>query len=148
MKNFIADVKENDDGEQYIEFPDEVMSEVGWKEGDDIIWTDNGDGSWTLTKKVSDTVKNYLVETVLTYRMRYLVRAKEAEHALDEVTCREEDPEFKEFSQKCLGSHISSVRELTDEQVLSQCNEDNSYCNTWSDEKKLEVFVNTINYDA
>jgi hypothetical protein len=38
-------------GEQFIIFPEEVMTGVGWQEGDTIIWKDNGDGSWTLTRK-------------------------------------------------------------------------------------------------
>jgi hypothetical protein len=146
MKKYIADIKENEEGEVYIEFPEEVMSEVGWQEGDDIVWTDNGDGSWSLTKKEDETLKNYLVETVVTYRMRYVVKAKDSTHATDEVVMNENDPEFKEFSQLYLGSHVSSVRELSDEDVLKVCDEDNDYVKNWSDEKKIEVFVNVIDY--
>jgi len=146
MKKYIADIKENEEGEVYIEFPEEVMSEVGWQEGDDIVWTDNGDGSWSLTKKEDETLKNYLVETVVTYRMRYVVKAKDSVHATDEVVMNETHPEFKEFSQLYLGSHVSSVRELSDEDVLKVCDEDNDYVKTWSDEKKIEAFVNVIDY--
>jgi bifunctional DNA-binding transcriptional regulator/antitoxin component of YhaV-PrlF toxin-antitoxin module len=39
--------------EHYIEFPPEVLEGTGWKEGDTLVWTDNKDGSWTLTKKTS-----------------------------------------------------------------------------------------------
>jgi hypothetical protein len=38
-------------GEQFIIFPEEIMTEVGWQDGDTIVWKDNGDGSWTLTRK-------------------------------------------------------------------------------------------------
>lgn len=38
-------------GELILKFPPELMSAAGWKEGDDIIWTDNKDGTWSLTKK-------------------------------------------------------------------------------------------------
>ena len=44
-------VQENEQGEQFIEFPDEVLKETGWKEGDCIEWVDNHDGSWTMKKK-------------------------------------------------------------------------------------------------
>ena len=44
-------VQENEQGEQFIEFPDEVLKETGWKEGDCIEWIDNHDGSFTLKKK-------------------------------------------------------------------------------------------------
>lgn len=44
-------VQENEQGEQFIEFPDEVLKETSWKEGDSIEWIDNHDGSFTLKKK-------------------------------------------------------------------------------------------------
>lgn len=34
-----------------ISLPDEALSQVGWEEGDVIEWFDNGNGSFTLTKK-------------------------------------------------------------------------------------------------
>lgn len=53
MKNsWILNVKEAENGEPYIELPDELISSLGWKEGDTVIWTDNHDGSWSLTKAV------------------------------------------------------------------------------------------------
>ena len=44
-------VQENEQGEQFIEFPDEVLKETGWKDGDTIEWIDNHDGSFTLKRK-------------------------------------------------------------------------------------------------
>ena len=44
-------VQENEQGEQFIEFPDDLLKETGWKEGDCIEWIDNHDGSWTMKKK-------------------------------------------------------------------------------------------------
>ena len=37
-------------GELYLQFPDELMAELGWTAGDELRWTDNGNGSWTLAK--------------------------------------------------------------------------------------------------
>jgi AbrB family looped-hinge helix DNA binding protein len=34
-----------------LTFPDELMEELGWKEGDMIEWIPNDDGSFTLMKK-------------------------------------------------------------------------------------------------
>jgi len=31
-------VKEDDDGEAYIILPDELLTSLGWKEGDDLQW--------------------------------------------------------------------------------------------------------------
>ena len=50
-KRWILDVQENEQGEQFIEFPEDFLKETGWKEGDSIKWIDNHDGSWTMKKK-------------------------------------------------------------------------------------------------
>lgn len=31
----------------------ELCEQLGWQPGDQIEWTDNQDGSWTLTKPIS-----------------------------------------------------------------------------------------------
>jgi hypothetical protein len=40
-----------DTGDAIITFPPELLEQAGWKEGDTLVWKDNKDGSWTLTKK-------------------------------------------------------------------------------------------------
>ena len=37
-------------GEHLLEFPDGMLKEVGWEIGDNITWTDNKDGSFSLSK--------------------------------------------------------------------------------------------------
>jgi hypothetical protein len=39
-------------GDAILEFPPDLLANVGWKEGDTLEWKDNGDGSWSLSKKV------------------------------------------------------------------------------------------------
>lgn len=39
-------------GETILPFPPDLLANLGWKEGDVLEWSDNGDGSWSLTKKV------------------------------------------------------------------------------------------------
>ena len=52
MSRWIVDVKEDPEtGDQILEFPDDMMEQAGWKEGDTLEWIDNKDGSWTLRKK-------------------------------------------------------------------------------------------------
>ena len=41
---------EEDDGDLIFPFPDEILDELGWKEGDVIEWTDNEDGSLSARK--------------------------------------------------------------------------------------------------
>jgi len=43
------------DNDGILTFPDEVLKEIGWKEGDVLQWIDNQDGSWTLTKPKDDS---------------------------------------------------------------------------------------------
>ncbi len=38
----------DDDG--ILNLPDDVMEDLGWKEGDELVWEDQGDGSFTLKK--------------------------------------------------------------------------------------------------
>lgn len=56
-KSWTLEVQQYEDGEYFIEFPDDVLQEAGWKEGDVIKWSDNGDGSWTL-KKLDENHEN------------------------------------------------------------------------------------------
>jgi len=50
-KRWTANVQEDEAGDCYIVFPDELMERVGWVEGDDITWNDMGNGSFLLSKK-------------------------------------------------------------------------------------------------
>jgi bifunctional DNA-binding transcriptional regulator/antitoxin component of YhaV-PrlF toxin-antitoxin module len=54
--SWTLDVIEVDD-DLVLQLPQELLDMQGWKEGDVLIWIDNHDGSWTLTKK-QDTVED------------------------------------------------------------------------------------------
>jgi len=86
----------------------------------------------------------YLVETVSVFRMRYVVEAKNASDAKDEVTMSMGD-DFKEFSQLHLDEMISSTREITNAEYLRMFDEDNVYLKDWDEDQKLD-FVNVLNY--
>jgi bifunctional DNA-binding transcriptional regulator/antitoxin component of YhaV-PrlF toxin-antitoxin module len=145
-KRWLADVKEDPvTGDGIIEFPPEMLEETGWKEGDELVWTDNKDGSFTLTKKETQWV---LVEAVSTFRMRYMVEVPvgtdnfgkdKSEWALDTVTMNEAE----EFSQEHLGEQIVSHRVVTKEEALALCDQDNDYTKSWPDDKKIETFFTT-----
>lgn len=52
MKTFNISVQEDkNSGEFYLEFPEEVVEATGWSVGDELVWIDNKDGSFTLKKK-------------------------------------------------------------------------------------------------
>jgi hypothetical protein len=45
------EVQENEEtGELYLEFPTQLLNQMGWVEGDDLEWIDNKDGSWSIKK--------------------------------------------------------------------------------------------------
>lgn len=133
-KKYTLEVQEKD-GEFFIELNDEILDGTGWKIGDDLIWTDNKDGSWTLSK--SDKVW-VMVEAVQQYRMRYMVQAPASnpEWALDDVACQT----AKEFSQLDIGEVITSHRIVSHDEALKLCDEDNDYTKSWSDEQKIKAF--------
>lgn len=39
------------DDDLYLQLPEDFIKELGWKEGDVLIWIDNNDGSYTLKKE-------------------------------------------------------------------------------------------------
>lgn len=90
--------------------------------------------------------KLYLVETVSIFRMRYVVEAKEASHAEDEVVMEIGKEDFKEFSQHHVDECITSTRELTEEEYLKLFDHDNDYLASWDVEQKKQ-FINKIDYD-
>jgi len=93
----------------------------------------------------------YLVETVSIFRMRYVVDAKEANHAADEVVMRldfEDDKNaLQEFSQKHVDEVITSVRSISKKEYLRVFDEDNAYLADWPEERKFK-YINKIDYDA
>jgi hypothetical protein len=135
MSKYTLEVKENEDGEFFIELNAEILEGTGWKIGDDLIWKDNGDGSWTLSK--SDKVW-VLVECVQQYRMRYMVQAPadHPEYALDDVTMQTS----KEFSQLDIGETIVSHRVISHDDALKLCDEDNDYTSGWTEQQKVKSF--------
>lgn len=49
------EVQQDDDGELFIEFPDDLMDQMGWSAGDVLTWTQQDNGNWLITKKETTT---------------------------------------------------------------------------------------------
>ena len=43
-------VEDAETGDPMIILPSSLLSKCGWKEGDDILWSEKGDGSWILSR--------------------------------------------------------------------------------------------------
>lgn len=50
-KKATVPVKTLDNGDQFIELPQVLLDGLGWKVGDEIIWTEQSVGTFKLTKK-------------------------------------------------------------------------------------------------
>ncbi len=50
--SYILEVQENENGDQYLVLPDEVVEELGWHEGDVLDWDVHGRG--IILTKVND----------------------------------------------------------------------------------------------
>lgn len=118
-KRYILDVQEDNNGEQFIEFPEELLKETGWREGDLINWTEEGKNSWRL-KKVDEQVSLVLVETVTVTRQQYLVKTPvgKEDWALDSIVCLEANSFDKTFLDEVIVSH-RAVTGIEKEEYLS-----------------------------
>lgn len=83
-----------------------------------------------------------LVETVESFRMRYIVEVPKgkAAWASDTVVMKE----AKEFSQLYLGETIVSDRVVTKKEIEQLVDQDNDYIGSWPKQKKFEVFVTSM----
>ena len=54
-----VEVKEVEDGsgDVYIEFPQDILDGMGWKEGDELKFTDNRDGTFSITKLTLESIE-------------------------------------------------------------------------------------------
>ena len=59
MTGYIIEIQENNSGDLFIAFPDELIDELGWQEGDILNWDLKGDG--IVLSKVHDA-SGYQVE--------------------------------------------------------------------------------------
>lgn len=50
--SYILEIEEDENGDQFITFPDELMEELGWQEGDVLDWDVRGNG--IVLTKVND----------------------------------------------------------------------------------------------
>ncbi len=98
-----------------------------------------------MTKK-----KLYVIDTISTFRHRYVIEADALEHAYDEVTMIDsgyEDDMFNSVSQKHLGETIVDGRKISKKEfkkMLKKLAEDNDEeCSHWMGNDLIRV----IDYD-
>lgn len=139
-KRFVVDVTEDEYGNAVIVLPDEVITHLNAKEGDNLDWEDNGDGSFTIKKVAKPKVETewVLVECVSSFRKRYMVEVPkgQTEWALDTVA----DEAAVEFSQEYLGEQIVSYRVVSFDDAIVMCDQDNEYGSGWDLAMKKQAY--------
>jgi hypothetical protein len=93
--------------------------------------------------------KLYMVETISIFRHRYVVNAHEASHAQDEVVMNvggNYDEKWQEFSQKHIDEVISSVRQISAVEYITEFDAENDFLKDWSIHQKMK-FINEIDYE-
>lgn len=60
MSSYILEVEEDENGELYITFPDEIIEDLGWQEGDILNWNVKGEG--IVLSKVHDASGYEVIE--------------------------------------------------------------------------------------
>jgi bifunctional DNA-binding transcriptional regulator/antitoxin component of YhaV-PrlF toxin-antitoxin module len=128
-----------------LPIPDELLKEVGWKEGDVLNFKPNDEGGFIMEKVENTETELVLVEAMSMFLMRYVVEVPKgkAEWALDTVTCEE----AVELSQKHLGEHIVSHRVINEKEFFDVFDEDNDYLKKWDADKKKGM-ITRINKDG
>ncbi len=51
MKTTLTVEYDEETGDHYLQFGNDVLAQLGWHIGDELQWIDNKDGSWTLTQQ-------------------------------------------------------------------------------------------------
>lgn len=49
--NVLTVQEDPETGDLFVVFPELFLNELGWKEGDTVVWTKQDGGAWVLSKK-------------------------------------------------------------------------------------------------
>ena len=63
MKSWTLTIEQDPEtGDLVLPFTEEILAELGWREGDTLEWVDNKDGSWSLVKKTTKKNKKVVAK--------------------------------------------------------------------------------------
>jgi bifunctional DNA-binding transcriptional regulator/antitoxin component of YhaV-PrlF toxin-antitoxin module len=58
--SYILEVQEDKNGEQFVIFPDDIIDDLGWQEGDILEWKLKGNG--IILSKLNDSAGYEVIE--------------------------------------------------------------------------------------
>jgi hypothetical protein len=118
----IVKFEEDESGNLILPIPKNICEELNLNPNDAMSWSDNGDGSFTIKKKVIET-ELIIVETISKFRLRYAVRVPvgRSDLAIQMV----ENETAIELGQKHLGETVgnsfTASRKLVSKYAIQDC---------------------------
>lgn len=109
-------------GNLFIEIPLEMIKKLGWEENDDLKFSPiEGEKAFNIINTSLESRKKlkkenmpvFLVETVETRKVTYLIRAKEDSHSHDEIVTRD----AVSISNEKLDESIFTTKEISEEEA-------------------------------
>ena len=125
VRSFVLPVEEDPITKDILAaLPREFLQRADWRAADVVQFVEVPPGVFELvnvTKRERDATATeqlplFIVETIISHRMRFAVRAASAELAQDAVV----QQKATEFDQNFLGEQLFSLHEVTEEQYLAQ----------------------------
>jgi len=58
--DYTLEIQEDDNGDLFIQFPDDVIEELGWEDGDILEWKLKGNG--VVLSKLNDSDRYEIIE--------------------------------------------------------------------------------------
>ena len=49
-KTWTAEIGEDSDGQLVVNIPSDVLAQMGWDAGDELMWEEHQDGTWSFKK--------------------------------------------------------------------------------------------------
>jgi len=83
--------------------------------------------------------KLYMVETISTFKLRYVVNALTQEDAMIEFVKNLGSADFKEFSQRHVGEELFGAYEISGMDFIREFDADNDYCKSWDLAQKMKT---------
>ncbi len=63
MKSWTLNVEEDPNtGDGILVLPQDLLDSAGWVEGDNLLWIDNKDGTWSLVK---EDLTNFVINGII-----------------------------------------------------------------------------------
>lgn len=128
----IVKLEQDENGDVILPLSEEICNQLGWSIGDKLSFKLLEEGKIEIIKsdsKEESKKKLVMVETISSFRMRYLIEVDENssdEKVKDFVKNQIEEgfPELKEFTQSHVGEIVIGQRDVSENELKNLAQED------------------------